>query len=131
MYQVVESRHDRGSVADVLDLPALVDRCMGKADFAQRLLVRFQAQLIEDVKVMAQAAGADELALVAQIAHRIKGASANISASALMKVAAEIEQAARSADHDTLWSRLPILSAEKDRFQQTLARLKHAAAVTA
>lgn len=118
MYQVVGNQP--ASSNEVLNLNELIDRCMGKLEFAQRLLKRFEAQLDSDIDLIKQAASSQDLEFVAQVAHRVKGASANVSAVPLMKVAAEIETAARDGDADTLWSRLPILAAERDRFKKSV-----------
>lgn len=119
MRQIVAERHRSTPQPQVLNLNELVDRCLGNIEFAERLLRRFGDLLDADVEVIAQAAGANDIHLVCQIAHRIKGASANVAAPALVKVAEEIEAAAKDADFETIWSRLPVLAAERDRFQQS------------
>lgn len=125
---IQNTRKSQRSVAsnDVLNLNELVDRCLGNLDFAQRLLKKFEGLLDSDVESITHAAGAKDLEHVAQIAHRIKGASANVAAPALLKVATEIESAAKDADFDTLWSRLPVLAAERDRFQRSTPHFEQA-----
>lgn len=122
MSHVIESQTRSTTPLEVLNLAELVDRCLGNLEFVERLLEQFENVLARDVSVITQAAGARDLDTICQISHRIKGASANVSAPALVKVAAEIEAAAKDADFDTIWSRLPVLSAERDRFGRSTPR---------
>lgn len=122
MYQVIESQRRQATSSDVLNLNELVDRCLGNLPFVERLLEQFEDLLDRDVSVITQAAAARDLDTICQIAHRIKGASANVAAPALVKVAAEIEGAAKDADFDTIWSRLPVLTAERSRFARLTPR---------
>lgn len=127
MYQVIESQRRATTSSDVLNLNELVDRCLGNLQFVERLLEQFENLLDRDVSTITQAAGARDLDTVCQIAHRIKGASANVAAPALVKVAAEIEGAAKDADLETIWSRLPVLTAERDRFVRSTPRFDQTA----
>jgi HPt (histidine-containing phosphotransfer) domain-containing protein len=131
MSHVIESQKRLPCSTEVLNLNELVDRCLGNLEFVERLLEQFEKLLARDVSVITQAAGARDLDTICQISHRIKGASANVSAPALVKVASEIEAAAKDADFDTIWSRLPVLSAERDRFGRSTPRFLAAAHPTA
>jgi HPt (histidine-containing phosphotransfer) domain-containing protein len=128
MHHVIESQKRQAPSSDVLNLNELVDRCLGNLEFVERLLEQFENLLQRDVATITQAAGARDLDTICQIAHRIKGASANVAAPALVKVAAEIEVAAKDADFDTIWSRLPVLTAERDRFRRSTPRFDLTAA---
>ena len=113
---------------DVFDFEEFSARCMGNLVFAERVLSRFQQRLDEDLVELKQAATATDLDVVAQISHRIKGSAANVAARAIIKVAGEIETAARQDDADTVWSRLPILDVERDRFHRAVPSLNDEAA---
>jgi len=129
MQRVVAERGGRSSRSEVLNLNELIDRCLGNIELAERLLRRFEDLLEADLDVISQAASAADVELVCQIAHRIKGASANVAAPALVKVAEEIETAAKDADFETIWSRLPVLAAERDRFQRSTPHFDRSQAV--
>ena len=79
----------------LLDTDELLARCMGNIEFAERLLTKFQGRLDEDIAELEAAMQAEDLDVVARVAHRIKGASANVAAHDLQKRAGEIEQLAR------------------------------------
>lgn len=80
---------------EVLDLDALVERCMGNIDFVQRILAKFQQRFPEDLAELERVLEIEDSGEVARVAHRIKGASATVSADGLQHAAAEIERLGR------------------------------------
>ncbi len=62
-----------------IDHKDLLTRCMGNAQFAARILEAFQRQLSGDLEALDAAILAGDAAEVAVIAHRVKGASSNVS----------------------------------------------------
>ena len=74
----------------------LLARCMGNIDFATRVLAKFQHRFAEDLVELDEAILAQDAAAVAHIAHRIKGASANVAAVQLRARLAEIEELGRT-----------------------------------
>ena len=78
-----------------LDLPALEARCLGKLDLVERVLQTFNYQLDADLEKLEQALAVGDVATFAQVAHRIKGMSANTEARQLAREAAIAEQKAR------------------------------------
>lgn len=81
--------------SQVLDFEGLLDRCMGNLDLAQRLLEKFERWLPEELAELEQALALDDPERVAQVAHRIKGSSASISAQGLQRAASEIVDLSR------------------------------------
>ena len=64
-----------------------------------RALAEVEREFLETVRVAErEIAGTDDLAVVARVAHRLKGASGMIGAMALCHLAGGIEQAAKAAD---------------------------------
>ena len=109
-------RPERG----VLDDQELLRRCLGNRDLAARILEKFRVQLEADLGWLAEAircCNCDEAALAA---HRIKGASANVSAHGLKEMAAELERVARHGEHDLL-SHLAALQKESRRLVRTVS----------
>ncbi|MAE63923.1 MAG: hypothetical protein CMJ18_06585 [Phycisphaeraceae bacterium] len=73
-------------------------RCMGNADFLRKMLEKFQAQSETDVGELAEALEQGDAERLARVAHRFKGAAANISAGPLREAALALEQSGRDGD---------------------------------
>ena len=96
---------------------------MGKLDFAQRLLSRFESRLDDDLEELEQQVGSGDLLGIARVAHRIKGASANIAAPRLKAQSADIEDLARSHQLDDLAACLEQIREEQAQFSGTVAAI--------
>ncbi len=81
--------------AQVLDLPQLLERCLGDLAFAERCLVKFQQRLQADVEQLQESVNAGDTFEVARIAHLIKGSAATVAAMPLAETANAVEAAAR------------------------------------
>lgn len=106
---------------NAFELEELLARCMGKLDFAQRLLLRFEGRLEDDLDELEQHISAGDSSGIAQVAHRIKGASANISAPRLHEQATNIEQLARADQLEEIAACLEQLRAEQAQFLKSVA----------
>ena len=73
------------------DLDALLIRCMGDADFRDRLLTKFPEQADLGLRRISDALKANDATQLARAAHGLKGTAANLSASAVQQIAARIE----------------------------------------
>jgi HPt (histidine-containing phosphotransfer) domain-containing protein len=111
-----------------LDIPELLSRCLGKRELAHRVLGRFQRQLTEDVTRLHHAVAHGEAHVVAKIAHRIKGAAANVSAHELHERASTLEEAARLGLWDRIPSEVESLAAEREVFETALQEFEEDAA---
>jgi HPt (histidine-containing phosphotransfer) domain-containing protein len=96
---------------------------MGDTALCRVILQRFLADLPMQLGILKQRAVAGDWECVAQQAHRIKGAAATISASALSRAAASVERAVSAAECE----RLSVLLAELD---QEFARVKQVIATS-
>jgi len=85
------------TAADVLDLEALRNRCMGNVELVQRVLDKFQQRIPEELAELENLLTAGNFEQVARVAHRLKGTSANAGAPGLREAAAEIENSGREA----------------------------------
>jgi HPt (histidine-containing phosphotransfer) domain-containing protein len=90
------SVNSTGPTNEVLCVDELLARCMGNIDFASRVLAKFQDRFAEDLQELDQAVLAQDAAAAAHVAHRIKGAAANVAAVQLRERSAEIEQLGRA-----------------------------------
>ncbi len=83
-----------------VDLDDLVQRCMGDRAFAATILDKFAGQAADMLEELAEALDAEALERVAALAHTLKGASANVAAQDVSRLAAELEARGKSGDAD-------------------------------
>jgi HPt (histidine-containing phosphotransfer) domain-containing protein len=86
------------SQATVFSRQKLVARCMGRLALVERLVRILADGLPRDTLEIEAAIESDEMERVASLAHRMKGAAANICAERVAAAAANLEQAARVCD---------------------------------
>ena len=68
------------------------------ANYPKKLLAKFHARLPQELTQIAAAVTAGDSAQVAALAHRLKGAAANLSAEPLREAATELELLGRNGD---------------------------------
>ena len=102
---------------DAVDYDDLLARCMDNQDLAQRILARFGQTFGEDLNRFCEAAEAQDADQMAYLAHRLKGASANVSATRLLGVLTELECLVRSFRPDDLTALMEQLKIEWTRFK--------------
>lgn len=73
----------------------LFRRCLGNLTLVERVLQSFESHFENDLDELEAALESRSFERVAQIAHRMKGASSNVAATALAQELATIEEAAR------------------------------------
>jgi HPt (histidine-containing phosphotransfer) domain-containing protein len=105
----------QSSNAPVIDLTALVDRCMGNLEFAERILDRFQERAEQDLEELEKLIELRDAGQLARVAHRMKGSSANVAAEGLQRIAEQIEELGRSG-------RLAEVPAHLEQFRREWAR---------
>ncbi|NLX57239.1 MAG: Hpt domain-containing protein [Planctomycetaceae bacterium] len=86
-----------GSTNEIFCVDELLGRCMGNIDFAARVLARFQDRFEVDLQELDQAIAAQDAEATARVAHRIKGAAANVAAVRLHEWSSAIEQLGRAS----------------------------------
>jgi len=75
----------------IFDRDGLLDRLMGDEDFAKEIIDDFMKQIPDNLFALKNALNKEDLPLVKREAHVIKGASGNVGALALQKIAEQIE----------------------------------------
>ena len=90
----------------ILDKEALVER-IDDQDVRKHIISIFLTDMPEQFSHLKEDLDKEELQEVMGYAHKIKGASANISAIALSNIAAEVEKAAKSGNMEDVISMLP------------------------
>lgn len=108
-------------IASVIS-PDLVNRCLGRLELVDRILRAFDGQVERDLHSLRQALVQNDLKQVASIAHRMKGAAANCSMTAMANTAATIEQQARQERPDQLFDLLSDLDRQLDEFRLACER---------
>jgi CheY-like chemotaxis protein len=98
-----------------LDVPSLLDRCMGNVEFLKRLLDKFRNRIGEDVERLSQAVEAQNAQETARLAHSLKGSAANVSAITLSHLALELEQLGVAGDLTPAEACLAKIREEVDR----------------
>jgi HPt (histidine-containing phosphotransfer) domain-containing protein len=73
----------------------LFRRCLGNLALVERVLHSFESHFEDDLDELEAALDSRSFERVAQIAHRMKGASSNVAATALAQELATIEESAR------------------------------------
>jgi two-component system, sensor histidine kinase and response regulator len=86
------------AAAAPVDCESLAERFMGDWDFVQVILGKFQEQVDADLQQLEQSLTEHNAQRTASLAHRIKGAAANVSAVEVSRLAAELEALGRADD---------------------------------
>lgn len=80
------------TMTDNFQIPdALLARCVGRVDLVQRVLTSYIQQMEADLPELSKAAEQCDGESTRKLAHRIKGASANVQADDVRSTAEEIE----------------------------------------
>ena len=115
------SRH---SMSDVLNVDELLARCLGNIDFAARVLATFQDRFGQDLEQLEKGLREQDTPTIAQVAHRIKGSTANVSAPGLHETATQIEQLGRQNRIADVSSSIEQLRCEWTRFVEGVSSLE-------
>jgi len=75
----------------IFDRDGLLDRLMGDEDLANEIIDDFLKQIPDNLFALKNALNKKDLLLVKREAHIIKGASGNVGALALQKIAEQVE----------------------------------------
>jgi HPt (histidine-containing phosphotransfer) domain-containing protein len=82
----------------IFDRDGLLHRLMGDEDFAKEIIDDFLKQIPDNLFALKKALDKKDLLLVKREAHIIKGASGNVGALALQKIAEQIEISGEEKD---------------------------------
>ncbi len=107
----------------IINVDELIARCMGNTGIAERILAKFQERFCVDLRELEQGVSNHDTGAVAQAAHRIKGASGNVSAPAIYQLASEIERLARTEHMEEIRANIEQLEVEWTRFANTVSTL--------
>jgi CheY-like chemotaxis protein len=105
----------------VFDKAGLIERLDGRAGLCDRLVGIFVENASTQIAELRKALEASDTELVERQGHAVKGASANMGAKALEKVAFEIEMAGKAGELDKARALTDRLVSEFDRFKTVVA----------
>ena len=106
-----------------LEFDELLARCMGNIEFAERVLAKFQQRFGAELAQLEQGLASQNAEQIACVAHRLKGASANVGAPGLQIQATEIEDLARARCVSEIPTSLDQLRSEWTRFVHSVSSL--------
>ena len=84
-------------LSSIFDLEALIDRCMGDAELAIKLLNRFGERLSTSVAEIKQTLIGDDRSGALKLAHSLKGEAGSLAAFRVQEAAAALEDGLRTA----------------------------------
>ena len=98
----------------------LLARCLGKTDLMKRILGKFRETFGKDYELLESGVEQHNTDDVALVAHRLKGAAANIGAPVIRDIATSIEKRARERSLDGTKELLQVLQTEWQRFSASI-----------
>ena len=104
-----------------LDFSALLEMLGGEKQIVASLLSKFVDELTTDLAASELAITDQNAEALRQIAHRIKGTSANLHAPMLSAAARELEQASTEADASLMTIKQQVMSDQARAVQEAIA----------
>ena len=103
-------------MVDCVDLSRIQETSDGDIEFEQELIEMYLEDARDHLESLEKHISGNDLTSVKQLAHTIKGSSANIGATAMQNVAFEIEKAAAKEDSAAMQT---LVGEIKTTFQET------------
>ena len=103
-----------------IDFSALLEMLGGEKQIVASLLSKFVDELTTDLAASQQAITDQNAEALRQIAHRIKGTSANLHARMLSAAARELEQACTEADVSLMTIKQQVMSDQARAVQEAI-----------
>ena len=107
-------------VPSPIDFDALLEMLGGDKQIVASLLSKFVDELTTDLAASEQAITDQDAEVLRQIAHRIKGTSANLHALMLSAAARELEQACTEADASLMTIKQRVMSDQARAVQEAI-----------
>ncbi|HEX5242503.1 MAG TPA: Hpt domain-containing protein, partial [Tepidisphaeraceae bacterium] len=97
-----------------IEVASLLHRCLGRPDFAEKVLSKFRVQSVETLQALVNALDQNNAEATTRGAHTLKGMAATVAAEPLRLAAAEAEAKARAGQWDAVRQQLDTLREELD-----------------
>ncbi|MEZ4649993.1 MAG: response regulator [Candidatus Eisenbacteria bacterium] len=117
------TRHADATSSDAeapIDYESLLARCMGRPAFADRLIRKLAEFLPEWVEDIERAVADEDAPALNAAAHKLKGASASVSAEPIRRLAERLEECGRVSDLSVAPDLVSDLRSEHDRLLSSL-----------
>src|SRR6056297_509750 len=111
---------DESELGPIFDRAQLLDRLLGDETLAATIIDLFLEDMPRQISALTNGLKAGDTAAVAQLAHKIRGAAANLTAIYLQQTATAMEAAAHAEDHNQLQILLAELSAHFSTFKTAM-----------
>ncbi len=108
-------------MTDIIDLGRIQETSDGDVEFEQELIEMYLEDAEEHCSAIIENHSAGDSQAIRQAAHTLKGSSANIGASHIMKVAYDIEVSATRGELEAVSSLIPAM---KDSLTKTQSAFK-------
>ena len=110
----------KARTVDDFEIPNdLLARCAGQRDLVRRVLSMYVGQMDSDIPELLSKIKNGESDEVAKLAHRMKGASANVVAEDLRAIAADVEKCARESQLENAQDCVEHLEAKWNDYLET------------
>jgi HPt (histidine-containing phosphotransfer) domain-containing protein len=103
---------------EIFNREELLDRLSGDEETITIIVSVFIEDVSSQAEELRNAIESEQLKKIEQIAHRIKGSSANISAGAINKICFQIESLAKNNDLSTIKSIFPEFIEQIQKFKE-------------
>jgi len=107
---------------EVFDKKGLFERLMNDQDLVKDIIEGFLEEVPGQIAALSEALEKKDADLIRRLAHTLKGASANIGASALQETAYQVELAAKAGTLDTAYDLIPELDGQLKALKEALIR---------
>ena len=104
-----------------VDLESLARRCMGNRQLAAKALNKFESSMAQEFSSLVSSVRDGNATSTAAVAHKIKGAAANVSVEEVRRVAGELEKLAKTDEMSQMQDCLAQLDCEMGRFRSYLS----------
>ncbi|MFQ5328867.1 MAG: nitrate- and nitrite sensing domain-containing protein [Thermodesulfobacteriota bacterium] len=108
-------------VEESFNMTVLIDRMMGDEEMAVEILDGFMEDLPGQIAALKEAIEGGEPPLAERLAHTIKGASANVGATALQEAALQVETAGKESDMEQCAALVPALEQAFEQLNKSIA----------
>jgi HPt (histidine-containing phosphotransfer) domain-containing protein len=106
-----------------LNLEELHRRCMGRLEFAERLLASFEKRFPVEVLEIAKSLEDGDVPRLTRLAHQLSGTAANICAPTLLRIMQKVEETIRQGQLAETAHWIARLKPEWERFTDYRARI--------
>lgn len=113
---------DASRPAPAIDMPTLVERCLGNAGFVLLMLGEFQSSISRQLGEIARHAENADRAAMHDAAHTLKGTASTLAAEGLRQAAADLEAAATANDSTLIATLVKRIHREARRCHEEISR---------